>query len=256
LRKISIFVLAGLVALAAAAVALAQTGTKQSFTASVKTGSGKPKAGKAGSLGVVLSSTDPTNTQHFNQPDPARKLDVALAKGLKVDAKATPTCSATDQDFSQKGDSACPAKTKVATGSAVVNTGLAPPVTRINATVVGFNGGNQLILYVVPNGAQPIVIRAKYTGTPKRGVHIIVSVSPNCIPPGKPSDSPPCGGKEAPIEKFVLNTLAKHSGSGSKRHDYLTAPPTCPKGGWAFTTKVTFAHIAPQTVTSKVACRS
>ena len=255
MRKIWIFALVGAVALAAAAVALAQTGTKQTITASVKTGSGKPKASKHGTLSINLSASDPTNSSHFNQPDPARQLDVSLPKGLKLDTKSAPTCSATDGDFSTKGDQACPSKSKIATGSAVINTGLAPPVTRINATVEGFDGGKTLILYVVPQGAQPIVIRAKITGSAKRGMHLTVSVPPNCIPPGRPTDNPPCGGKEAPIETFILNTLAKHTGSGSKRHDLVTTPSSCPSKGWKFAAKVTFAHIPPQKVSTQVSCR-
>src|SRR5213075_1550054 len=100
--------------------------------ASVKTGSGKPRTSKHGTLSINLSASDPTNTSHFNQPDPARQLDVSLPKGLLLDTKAASTCSASDLDFQNKGSSACPSKSKVATGSAVVNTGLAPPVTKIN----------------------------------------------------------------------------------------------------------------------------
>jgi hypothetical protein len=254
-RKIWIFALVGVFALAAAAVALAQTGTKQTISASVKTGSGKPKTNKHGTIHINLSASDPTNSQHFNQPDPARQLDVTLPKGMKLDTKAASTCSASDLDFQNKGSAACPSGTKIATGSAVVNTGLAPPVTKINATVEGFNGGKTLILYIVPQGAQPIVIRAKITGSASRGMHLVTNVQPNCIPPGKPSDNPPCQGKEAPIETFVLNTLSKHKGSGSKRHDLITTPSSCPSKGWKFGVKVTFAHIPPQNVSTQVSCR-
>jgi len=234
-----------------AAIALAQSGTKQTFKATLT--SNKPN--KVGSTTLTLSASDPTNTANQNQPDPARKIDIALAKGLKLDTGATGKCSASDLDFQNKGDAACPKNTQVATGSAVVNTGLNPPVTRINATVKGYNGGSKLILYVVPQGAQPLVIRASITGKPKSGQHIVANVTPNCIPPGKPTDTPPCQGKEAPIETFILTTLNKHKGSGSSRHDVVTTPPTCPKAGWVFGVKVTFRSIPAQDVTTKVACR-
>jgi len=250
-RKLLIGGSVAAIALIAAAVAMGAT--VQQITASVSTGSGKPKAGKTGALKIVLNARDTAN-QPSEQPDPARKIDFILPKGLSLDTKAANKCTATDLDF-QNNANACPANTKVATGSAVVNTGLAPPVTRINASVTGYNGGNQLILYVQPQGAQPVVIRASITGKAKSGQHLKTNITPNCLPPGKPTDSPPCGGKEAPIESFTLQTLKKHKGSGSKRHDLVTAPPSCPKAGWKFGVTVTFRSIPPQTVSTQVACR-
>src|SRR2546423_200057 len=238
-------IVVGVLALVGASIALAAT--VQTITASVKTGSGKPKAGKPGTTTINISAKD-TAKQPSQQPDPARKIDFRLPKGLDLDLKGAGKCSATDLDFQNKGDAACPKSTQVATGSAVVNTGLNPPVTRINATVKGYNGGSKLILYVVPQGAQPIVIRSSITGKPKTGQHIVANVAPNCLPPGKPTDTPPCQGREAPIETFILTTLNKHKGSGSKRHDVLTTPPTCPKKGWTFGVHVTFAHIPAQDV--------
>jgi hypothetical protein len=251
-RKLLIGGSVAAIALIVAAVAMAAT--VQTITASVSTGSGKPKANKAGSLSINISAKDTAN-QPSQQPDPARKIDFRLPKGLALDTKAANKCTATDLDFQNKGDKACPSNTQVAKGSAVVNTGLAPPVTTINATVKGYNGGNKLILYVVPQGAQPIVIRSSITGKAKTGQHIVATVTPNCIPPGKPTDTPPCQGKEAPIQSFTLTTLSKHKGSGSKRHDLVTTPPTCPSKGWTFGVKVTFRSIPAQDVTTQVACR-
>jgi hypothetical protein len=252
-RKVLVAVVVGVLALVGASIAFGAT--VQTITASVKTGSGKPKADKPGALSINISAKDTAN-QPSQQADPARKIDFRLPKGLSLDTKAADKCGATDLDFQNKGDAACSSKTLIATGSAVVNTGFPPPSTNINATVKGYNGGSKLILYVVPQGAQPIVIRASITGKAKTGQHIVAVVAPNCIPPGTPQDNPPCRGKEAPIATFILNTLKKHKGSGSKRHDVVTTPPSCPKKGWTFGVTVTFAHIPAQNVTSQVACRS
>lgn len=252
MRKVLIGVSVGAVALIVAAVAMGAT--VQTITSSVSTGSGKPKANKHGTLKITISAQDQAN-QPSQQPNPARQIDFGLPKGLTLDTKAANKCSASDTDF-QNNANACPSNTKVATGSAVVNTGLNPPVTRINASVTGYNGGSQLILYVVPQGAQPIVIRAKITGKPSSGQHLKTNITPNCIPPGKPTDSPPCQGREAPIESFTLQTLSKHKGSGSKRHDLVTTPKTCPKAGWKFSVKVTFRNIPPQSPSTQVGCRS
>jgi hypothetical protein len=252
-RKVLIGIVVGVLALVGASVALAAT--VQTIVTTVSTGSGKPKAGKHGTTTITISAKD-TAKQPSEQPDPSRKIDFRLPKGANLDTKAANKCGATDLDFQNKGDAACPSSTQIAKGSAVVNTGLNPPATRIPATVKGYDAGSKLILYVVPQGSNPIVIRASITGKPKTGQHIVATVPPNCLPPGKPTDSPPCLGREAPIESFVLTTLKKHKGSGSKRHDVLTTPSTCPKKGWTFGVTVTFRSIPAQNVTTQVPCRS
>jgi hypothetical protein len=239
-------------ALALIVAAVAVAATVQTISASVSTGSGKPKAGKVGTTSINISAKDAAN-QPSQQPDPARKIDFRLPKGLKLDTKAAPTCSASDVAI-QQNPNACPSNTQIAKGSAVVNTGLAPPVTTFSGPVKGYNGGKSLILVAVVQGTT-IVIRTQITGSASKGFHLVAPVKPNCLPPGTPSDNPPCGGKEAPIQSFTLTTLNKHKGSGKNRHDLLTAPPTCPKKGWTFGVHVTFRSIPAQDVTTQVACR-
>src|SRR4051794_15495445 len=188
--------------------------TVQQITASVSTGSGKPKAGKTGPLKIVLNARDTAN-QPSEQPDPARKIDFILPKGLSLDTKAANKCTATDLDF-QNNANACPANTKVATGSAVVNTGLAPPVTRINASVTGYNGGNRLTLYAQRQDPQPAAPRPSVRGRAKSGHHRNTNITPNGLPPGKPTESPPCRGKEAAIQSVPAEGLNKAKGAGSK----------------------------------------
>jgi hypothetical protein len=245
-RVLAVAALMGTAALVYAAVALA-TGTQQFYTDTF----GTKKPGKATTTHIDLHSTDPTNTSHNSAPDPARKVVIQFPKGANIDPKAAPTCSATALDFQNKGAGACPSKTIVARGSASANSTF-PSVGEIAATVTGFNGKNKkLMLYVQPSPgapAQPFVISAAVSGSSKSGIKLTTTPPPNCLPPGSP---PSCASGEAPLDKFILNTLNKRSG----KHVFLTTPKTCPKSKvWQFKATITFKTDGTKSYTANSPC--
>lgn len=232
MRKVlAVAALVGTAALVYAAVALA-TGTQQNVTALF----GTKKPGKATTVSIKLSSTDPTNTTHNNAPDPARKVVISFPKGTNFDPKAAPFCSATSNDFQNKGTGACPSKTNIGSGHASANSTF-PSVGEIQATVTAFNRKGGLFLYVQPTPgapAQPFVINATLAGSKKKGFKLTTTPPPNCLPPGSP---PSCSSGEAPLDSFSLNTKSKKSG----KHVFLTSPTTCPKSKkWPFNVTITF----------------
>ena len=252
MRKLWIGVLVGVIGLVAASMALA-TGTQQKYSETYSSS----KAGQPTASSLTLSATDPTNSGAFNQPNPARSVEIDFPPGTIVDYKTVAQCTASDLDFQNKGASACPGKTKIGSGSASANTGFPPPITEIPATITAFNGKKQLILYIVPNGgaSNPFVIRAALQGS-KTKPKLVTKVAPNCIPPGKPTDTPPCGGKEAPLDSFKLTVLKKTSGKGKNRKSFITTPAKCPKSKkWVFTAKLTYRDDPPKTITSTQACK-
>jgi hypothetical protein len=246
-RVLAVAALMGTAALVYAAVALA-TGTQQSYTNTFST----KKPGKAATTTIKLSSTDPTNTSHNNAPDPARKVVVAFPKGMSIDPKAAPTCSATALDFQNKGSGACPAKTIVGSGAASANSTFSS-VGEIAATVTAYNKKGGLLLYVQPTPgapAQPFLIQANLSGSAKKGFKLTTTPPPNCLPPGSP---PSCSSGEAPLDKFILNTLAKKSG----KHVFLRTPTTCPKSKfWPFKATITFKTDGTKSYTAKGPCTS
>lgn len=246
-RVLAVVALMGTAALVYAAVALA-TGTQQTFIATL----GTKKPGKASTTHIDLHSTDTTNTAHNNAPDPARKVVVAFPKGAVIDGKAAPTCSATALDFQNKGSGACPSKTIVARGSASANSTFSS-VGEIAATVTGYNKKGGLLLYVQPSPgapAQPFLIQAAVSGSKKSGFKLTTTPPPNCLPPGSP---PSCSSGEAPLDKFILNTLAKKSG----KHVFLRTPTTCPKSKfWPFKATITFKTDGTKSYTAKSPCTS
>ena len=249
-RVLAVAALIGTAALVYAAVALA-TGTQQSYTNSF----GTKKPGKATTTHIDLHSTDTTNTTHNNAPDPARKVVIAFPKGANIDPKAVPTCSATSLQFQQKGAGACPSKTLVARGSASANSTFSS-VGEIAATVTGYNGkGKKLLLYVQPSPgapAQPFLISASVSGSKSSGFKLTTTPPPNCLPPGSP---PSCSSGEAPLDKFVLNTLNKSSGKGKNKHTFLTTPKTCPKSKvWQFKATITFKTDGTKSYTANTPC--
>jgi hypothetical protein len=239
----------GVLALAFAAIALA-TGTKQSFTA--KFGATKP--GRATTVAVDLHSTDPTNTAHNNAPDPARKVVLGFPKGAAIDPAGAPQCSATSNDFSSKGTSACPSGTVIATGTASANSTF-PTVGEINATVTGFNGkSKKIIFYVQPSPgapAQPFTITGQLSGSKTKGFKLTTTPPPNCIPPGTPANG--CASGEAPLDKFKVTLKNKKSG----KHTFLKTPTKCPKSkNWTFSATITFKTDGTKSYKSNSPCKS
>src|SRR5690242_5617461 len=103
MRKLVVGALVGVLALAVAAIALADTTQtySQKFTS--------PKAGA--SVGTVFStdSTDATNTANNNQPKSVRTFNIKFPSGTAVNSKAVPLCKADDNTLIQDGGKpACP----------------------------------------------------------------------------------------------------------------------------------------------------
>lgn len=248
MRKLLIAAVVGVIGLVAATVALAASGTVQKYSETFSTSKGGKSAGST----FNLTASDPTNTQGNGQPNPARTTTIIFPKGTIINYKAVKQCSASDLDFQNKGASACPSNTKIGSGTASANTGFPPPITEIGATVTAFNAKKQLILYVVPNNgaSNPFVIRALLQGgktTPK----LFTKVPPNCIPPGSPNSTPPCGGKEAPLDSFKLTT----NKAGKSKSPFLKTPPCGKSKKWVFTAKLTYRDDPPKTLTSTQKCK-
>src|SRR5947209_14014027 len=96
------------------------------------------------------SSSDPNNTQNNGQPIPANEVDVTFPPGGVLDYTAVPVCTATDNQITQSGGTACPSKTKIGNGTATASLpfqGSQP----ISVQLTAWNGKKQLIIYVKPS---------------------------------------------------------------------------------------------------------
>ena len=249
MRKLVVGALVGVLALAVAAIALADTTQtySQKFSSS--------KAGK--SVGTVFStdSTDPANTANNNQPKSVRTFNIKFPSGTAVNYKAAPICKASDDDLIQQGGKpACP-KAVIGSGSAKVTLPF-PNSAPVNAKVTAFNNKNALVLYVDPSPiAQPIILRPKFKGKLKNGPTLSTVVPANCLPPatdqgGQCKKTDGSAGQEAILTHFDLKTKPKKKG----KNVLIKAPKKCKKT-WTFKATLKYADGTSKSITSKQKCK-
>jgi hypothetical protein len=244
MRKLFIGALVGVLALAVTAIAVAATATsgttEQTYTQtySVK----KPKTSTGTTFGT--SSTDPQNSRN-QQPKRVTNFDIKFPAGTKINSKAIPACKASDSDFANatNPDDACPkgsalGKFGKSDGKVAARTPF-PGVADFTGTVDAYNAPKGLLLFVnVQSANQTLVLHPKFSG-----LTLKTPVPQTCIPPNTPqNDCKDSSGtrQEAILTNFELKTLAKSTGSGSKKKSLILSPPSCPKGTWTFEATITY----------------
>jgi hypothetical protein len=249
LRKLVIGALVGVLALAVAAIALADTTQtyKQVFT--------KSKTGQSAGISFSTDSSDASNTANNGQPKAVRTFNIKFPAGSAVNSKAVTLCKATDDALIQAGGKpACP-KSVVGTGSAKVKLPF-PGSADINATVTAFNAKNALVLYVDPSPiAQPIILRAKFKGSLSNGPTLSTPVPPNCLPPatnqgGQCKKQDGSAGQEAILSHFDLKTVPKKKGKAV----LIRTPKKC-KGTWKAVATLKYGDGTSKTIPSLQACK-
>ena len=236
MRKLVVAALAGILTLAVAAIAIAETATSgttvqnydQSYT--VK----KPK--KSTGTSFSTSSTDEQNTQRNKQPKRVTNFDIKFPAGSKIDSKAAPQCKADENDFAsaEDPDDACPKGSKI--GSGAVQARLPFPGTAdLDGTVTAYNANKGLLLWVqvTSSGAtQSLLIKPRFSG-----LNLKTKVPVTCIPPNSPQNGcKDSSGQEQAVvlTSFNLKTKAVSSGKGKRRRQLITTPPACTRNGWKF----------------------
>ncbi|MFL5827340.1 MAG: hypothetical protein ACJ76V_12515 [Thermoleophilaceae bacterium] len=236
-KTILISALVAMFALVGAAVAMATAQFKQ--TAQITFSS--KKVNSLTGLKINLNAQDP-GAPHA-KPSPATKVVVSLPKGAKVDTSAAKVCTASDSDFNSKGANACPAGSRLGTGTADAITGLGAGIDPVVENIIAFAGKNQIIFLLTPKGAigQTATIRGK--------------IKKNVVTTPVPAFPIP-GAGNASLTKFQVNLKAVSSGSGSKKKRSVTTPPTCPKAkNWVTTTKFNYEDGTTATVKSRSSCK-
>lgn len=172
-------------------------------------------------------STKPGGQQ---PPYSTKSITFTVPKGFVINRSATPQCleSAIDR---AKGDAsaACPASSKIGTGSVVVNA--RPTVASlITGSLVAYNASNDNGLDGFSKHSGAIVLYIKTSiGVKTADTFHIVKTSKGFhltslfSKPTKPGVSP----GSFTIQKLVLTV------SSSAKRPYFTAPPTC-RGSWGF----------------------
>ena len=239
MRKLLVGVIAGALMLAVAAIAMAET--TQTFTQKYTS----KKTNKSVGTDFATSSSESGNDANNHQPKSTRQFNITFPAGSKVDTSAAPQC----KNLDESAEKPCPDNTKVGSGHAQVLlpfNGTAP----IEALVTAYNRKGGLFLFVVPQapGQAPVVLKPTF-----KGLTLKTATPPNCVAStnqnGHCVDGSGNPGVEAVLTEFDLKTKAATKGKGKKQKTYLRTPKTCPKAGWTFKAKITYADgstAAPQ----------
>jgi hypothetical protein len=256
-RKYVIGAIVVVVALATAAVALAVTQRtyRQNFAATATGAPTKAKGKPTGSY-FVETANDPTNPQN-HQPRQDASVDDIFPPGTVLDQSIPANCTATDNDFKNKGPSACPSKSKVGSGNATLKTNNAANPD-IHATILAYNNktAKQLVFYINPSPAQPIVLRGTVKKSASGNYSLHVPIPINCVLGTPPSCNPNPQLGDARITRFELTIDKVTKTVSGKTKGFVTTPKTCPASkNWVFTIKFNGRNGAPtQTLTSKSPC--
>jgi hypothetical protein len=208
-------------------------------------------------------SLDPANGANFQQP-PQDDLDtIIFPPGTTLDQSAAPQCNATDAQFAQKGEAACPKKSNVGSGHARLRTKF-QSAGEIQATVTLFNGKNKkLLTYVNPQGANPQIIRTSVQGKKGKNQKFSIPVPVSCVL-GSPPDCTSNGTSAGDVRIVHLDltipklVLKKKKNGKTIKIPLLKTPKKCPASHkWTFTFK--FHHRDGSTTdvkTSDVPCKN
>ena len=200
------------------------------------------KTNTATGTNLAEDSLDPANTANNEQP-PQDDLDtIVFPPGSTLDQSATPQCNATDAQFTQKGEAACPKKSNVGSGHARLRTKF-NGTQEIQATVTLFNGKNKtLITYVNPVGANPQILRSKVQGTKGKNQKFVIPVPISCVlrtpPDCKNSQGASAGdARIVHLDLSIKKVIGKKKKKGKTiKVPLLKTPKKCPASKlWTFT---------------------
>jgi hypothetical protein len=192
-------------------------------------------------------------------PDSPTLVVTRLQPGMQLKTRNARACDATDEELIAEGIYACPRRSHVGSGEALVrpSTGGAP----FELTIAAFNGrqgdARQLVFYLTRTGApaDTVVIRATITGTPDEGVVLTTPIPSSCLPGDDPA-TPQCDNGEGVLTDFIFKTKRWVRNAGPRRRAFIRNPEICPSSGrWLHTVDVTFRSGQQFTLEDPAACK-
>jgi hypothetical protein len=174
------------------------------------------------------------------KPSPISSLRLQLPRGAVLDGSARARCTASDDELMAIGPSACPADSRVGSGTLSVMTGFGPPLDPYTGDATLFNTPGGVVEVVTQKGTDRAV------GTDRlhiRGTR--VTATPPVLPGGPPD------GRIAVRE--INFTFDAPSGG---RRPYVKTPRRCPRTRrWTSTGAFRFADGVRDAETAVTTCR-
>jgi hypothetical protein len=193
------------------------------------------------SSGSTYSGTYHAAGNRGGTPPALRRVRLLLPRGAHFDTSVPARCQASDMALESQGESACPAKSKVGSGSVTTRFLGSPPSTS-QITVFNTKKG-QLELVKFGNGGSAVA-HVRIHG------NVLDTTVPTCFGGGQPPGSCPTD------EAVVLTNKLAGSPLTVKRRGYFTLPASCPRSR-AWTSRFTFffADGSRDKVATKQPCR-
>lgn len=242
MRKVHLIgVLAGALALAVSAVAVASPQFKQTVSAKYTTSKAKQPAG----LSVNLSATDPGAVPPGAQPG-VKTVKITFS-GAVVDFKAAKVCK-----LPQDQAESCPANTKVGTGTAKANlvgtdpaTGQKKVTQNLGQTVSAYTVSGGLYL-IVKGTTLPTTAILKATLSKKGALNVNVERDLPVIP----------GGNKIVLTDFAVKVKKVTSGSGKKRKEFITTPKCGSSKKFKITANFNYDDGSKKNITTTQKCKA
>jgi hypothetical protein len=183
------------------------------FNAAVKPNKANTPAG----LTVKITSSDPAAVQ----PPIMNRIVIKLNAGGTFNGSKFPKCSLSA--LQSKGPGGCPSGSKIGSGTGV---GYARPVVTdpVNGKLTIFNGGNQILVFVLPDLGPTFVSVGKVIH--KKDGPFDYTLDFN-VPPIKTLPSAP----DASVGTVNTKTPKKFFKKGKKKYALIITPKKC-KGTW------------------------
>lgn len=175
------------------------------------------------------------------KPSPQRHVAIDLPAGSRIDGGAIPACAASDSELTVGGGGACPADTRIGTGTLTVLTGGGPAFDPFVDDVLIFNAGREWAELFTKHGTttNTAVGRRRYS-----------SSSTFTEDPGPMPGGPPDG--ESAVREFTFELPAR---VGPQGRPFITTPTTCPASGrWISNLAFTTADGHAYAVSSSTPC--
>jgi hypothetical protein len=225
LRKL--VVLTAIVGVGMSSAALASAQFKSTFALSYLS------AHPAASTGLTTLMTWSDPGAPGGAPKVIKQITLRFQQGTVFDTSALPVCHASDQAIKTTGASACPAGSKLGSGTTI---GATAGGARLNTVVTLFNAKRQIIVLVALNGALITEFRDQ------------VQRSAIVIRPALPAG--------VSLERLALRIDRHTSGRGGARKIYMRTPSSCPKSRrWKIVGTFSYADNSTQTLKSTTPCR-
>lgn len=224
-------VLAALAGALLPTAAAAQSGSRQ--TAELSFQETEPGVPTAAALKIDYVNPDDPSAK----PPAVRRVVEQFAEGTRIDTSVPELCGATDPQLMLQGAEACPAGSRVGTGTVTVDTGLPEPGRFIVADAVFLNNTDELILVSTDRATGANVV----TRAAVEGDRIVTELA---ALPGTPPD-----GGAIDVVDFRMDEVVDAKGRG-----YVTTPPSCPAGGWLNSISFTYADGVTQSTSNGSGC--